>query len=73
MHLKTYLAESKLSQAAFGALLVPAVTQSLVSQWLRGEARVTLSQAVQIEKITEGQVTPAELSDLASDRDRISA
>ncbi|MFM0638055.1 hypothetical protein PQQ63_15240 [Paraburkholderia metrosideri] len=69
MRLDDYLKEKKLSQAAFGALMQPAVTQSLVSQWIRGTARVMLDQALQIEVLTEGLVSPKELSDLYRARD----
>ena len=73
MRLDEYLKEKRLSQAAFGALLMPPVTQSLVSQWIRGSARVMLEQAVQIETLTQGQVTPRELADLFRTRENVEA
>ncbi|KAE8757338.1 helix-turn-helix domain-containing protein [Paraburkholderia madseniana] len=68
MRLDDYLKEKKLSQAALGALLDPPVTQSLVSQWIRGTARVMLEQAVQIEMLTAGAVRPADLADMHKSR-----
>jgi len=64
MRLDDYLKEQKISQTAFGGLLSPPVTQSLVSQWIRGTARVTLEQALQIEAITAGAVTPKSLAEM---------
>jgi len=68
MRLDDYLKEKKLSQAAFGALLDPPVTQSLVSQWIRGTARVMLEQAVQIEVISDGAVKPIDLAEMHKSR-----
>lgn len=62
MRLDEYLTAKKISQGAFGALLTPPVSQTLVSQWNRGVTRVMLDQAIQIENITEGQVTPRDLA-----------
>ncbi|MCO1396393.1 helix-turn-helix domain-containing protein [Burkholderia cenocepacia] len=69
MRLDDYLKEKKLSQAAFAALLTPPVTQSLVSQWIRGTVRVTLDQALQVEKLTAGDVTPKDVADLFRSRE----
>ncbi|MBR8074386.1 helix-turn-helix domain-containing protein [Burkholderia cenocepacia] len=69
MRLDDYLKEKKLSQAAFGALLNPPVTQSLVSQWIRGTVRVTLDQALQVEKLTDGAITPQDVADLYRSRE----
>lgn len=60
MRLDAYMRENRLTQAALGALLSPPVSQSLVSQWFRGVTRITLEQAVQIQKLTSGLVTPEE-------------
>ncbi|QEL64752.1 hypothetical protein OTERR_12760 [Oryzomicrobium terrae] len=57
MRLDEYLAQNKLSQAEFGEKLHPSVTQGLVSQWCRGDTRITLDNAIQIEELTAGQVT----------------
>lgn len=69
MRLDDYLKEKKLSQAAFGALLKPPVTQSLVSQWIRGTVRVMLDQALQVNELTNGSVTPKDMADLHRSRD----
>ncbi|SAK53346.1 hypothetical protein AWB78_01317 [Caballeronia calidae] len=64
MRLDEYLKDQKLSQAALAALLQPPVTQSLVSQWIRGMVRMNLDQAVQIEEISNGAVTPRDLAEM---------
>lgn len=58
MRIDAYLKEKGMTQAAFGATLVPAASQSLVSQWIRGSTRITLQQALDIEAKTSGAVTP---------------
>jgi len=60
MRLDAYMREHKLTQAALGAMLTPPVSQSQVSQWFRGRTSITLEQALQIQTITRGQVTPAD-------------
>lgn len=57
MQLAPYLKEKKITQAAFGEMLDPPVTQALVSQWIRGQTQVTLSYALQIERQSNGAVT----------------
>lgn len=57
MKLSEYLATT--SQAELGSLLN--VSQSVVSQWLRGETRITAERAIQIEKATNGKVSREEL------------
>lgn len=57
MHLADFRKETKHSQEAFGALLSPPASQALVSQWERGITRITLDYAVQIERVSEHQVT----------------
>jgi DNA-binding transcriptional regulator YdaS (Cro superfamily) len=37
------------------------VTQGLISQWVRGETKITAERAIQIEKATKGKVSRAEL------------
>ncbi|MCW3678239.1 helix-turn-helix domain-containing protein [Burkholderia cenocepacia] len=69
MRLDDYLKEKKLSQAAFAALLTPPVTQSLVSQWIRGTVRVTLDQALQVQKLTAGAVAPQDVADMYRPRE----
>lgn len=57
MKLSEYLGTT--SQAELGSLLN--VSQSVVSQWLRGETRITAERAIQIEKATNGKVSREEL------------
>ncbi len=61
MNLRDYLKAKSLSQAAFGRLLKPPVSQGKVNHWLAGTRRVSLSEALQIERVTGGLVSPAEL------------
>lgn len=60
MRLDAYMRGHKLTQAALGAMLKPPISQSQVSQWFRGRTSITLEQALQIQSITNGLVTPAE-------------
>ncbi|KVN25607.1 hypothetical protein WJ63_15875 [Burkholderia pyrrocinia] len=60
MRLDAYMREHKLTQAALGGMLNPPISQSQVSQWFRGRTSITLEQALQIQSITNGLVTPAE-------------
>lgn len=62
MHLRDYLREKGLSQAAFGELLQPAVSASKVNHWLEGRRRVSLVEALQTQLLTEGAVTLPELA-----------
>jgi DNA-binding transcriptional regulator YdaS (Cro superfamily) len=64
MRLDEYMREQKLGQASLGAKLNPPVTQGAISQWMRGEVRVRLDYALQIEALTGGRVTPKECADL---------
>jgi DNA-binding transcriptional regulator YdaS (Cro superfamily) len=64
MRLDEYMREHKLTQAALGALLCPPISQAQVSQWFRGITRVTLDQALQIEKLTDGAVSPSDCAAL---------
>lgn len=64
MHLDAHLKKTRQSQAEFGSTLVPPVSQALVSQWIRGETRVTLLYALQINARTEGAVTPQDCADM---------
>ncbi|WP_454710981.1 helix-turn-helix domain-containing protein [Cupriavidus nantongensis] len=64
MELSSYLKQKGLTQAAFAAMFEPPVSQGLVSQWLRGETRMTLDQALQTVRITEGDVGPADCAAL---------
>lgn len=62
MNLRDYLTQNRITQAAFGRLLSPPVSQGKVNHWLHGERRVSLIEALQIERLTRGAVT---LQDLA--------
>lgn len=64
MHLEEHLKESGKSQADFGQLLQPPASQALVSQWVRGVTRVTLDYALQIERASNGAVTPQDCFDM---------
>jgi DNA-binding transcriptional regulator YdaS (Cro superfamily) len=69
MRLDDYLREHKLTQAQLGAKLNPPVSQAQVSQWVRGITRVTLEQALQIDGVTGGLVSPAECAALYTARE----
>ena len=60
MHLNDYLKVNNISQEDFGKLINPPVLQTHVSKWVRGVIRVTLEQALQIQKVTEGAVNPTD-------------
>jgi len=64
MHLDEHLKNTGQRQSDFGASLHPPATQALVSQWVRGVTRVTLAYALQIERVTQGQVTPQDCADM---------
>lgn len=64
MHLDKHLEEEGKSQGAFGAELVPPASQSLVSQWVRGETRITLAYALEIQRKSNGKVTPQDCADM---------
>lgn len=67
MHLDEYLKAKSQSQTDFGSELIPPASQGLVSQWVRGITRVTLDYALQIDRVTGGQVTPQDCADMFSD------
>lgn len=62
MKLRHYLAEEKITQAAFGQMLVPPVSQGKVNHWLNGTRRVSLVEAIQIQVVTKGKVTVFDLA-----------
>jgi len=64
MYLRDYLRENQLTQVRFAEKFSPPVTQSVVSDWIRGKSRITLAHALQIQKITGGQVTPEDCAAL---------
>lgn len=59
MDIRTYLEKNEISQKQFGKKL--SVTQGAVWQWLSGETRVTAERALEIEKVTSGEVTRHDL------------
>lgn len=67
MHLEEHLKVIKQSQSEFGARLTPPASQGLVSQWVRGVTRITLDYALQIERESEGAVTPQDCADMFID------
>lgn len=69
MRLDDFLQEQKITQAQFGAKLNPPVSQAQVSQWIRGVTRVTLEQALQIDQVTDGAVSPADSAALFRSRE----
>lgn len=64
MNLSDYLQQSGITQSAFGRLLNPPVSQGKVNHWLHGTRRVSLSEALQIERLTQGAVTLDELAQI---------
>lgn len=60
MHLSAWLRAKKVSQSEFGEKLKPPVSQGLVSQWVRGATRMTLTYSLQTQKITNNDVSPAD-------------
>lgn len=61
MRLRDYLHKHRLTQAAFGRLLTPSVSQGKVNHWINGTRRVSLSEALQVEAVTGGEVRPQDL------------
>ena len=59
------LIDSKgITQADLGGMLTPPVSQSLVSQWINGITRITLARALEIEEVTDKEVTVRECFEL---------
>lgn len=61
MQLRHYIQKHGLTQSAFGQLLNPPVSQGKVNHWIQGTRRVSLEEALQIEQLTAGEVTPRDL------------
>jgi DNA-binding transcriptional regulator YdaS (Cro superfamily) len=61
MRLRDYLHKHRITQAAFGQRMRPPVSQGKVNHWINGTRRVSLSEALQIEVLTDGEVTPIDL------------
>jgi len=66
MSLRAYLTEHKITQAEFGRMLDPPVSQGKVNHWLQGTRRVSLAEALQIVAITGGAVSMESLAALAA-------
>ena len=62
MQLRDYLKKHQITMVAFGQLMKPPVSAGKVNHWLRRSRRVSLEEALQIEVLTEGDVTPRELA-----------
>ena len=62
MQLRDYLKHRQITMVAFGQLLTPKVSAGKVNHWLRCTRRVSLEEALQIESLTNGEVTPRELA-----------
>lgn len=60
--MRNYLIKHRITMVAFGKLLDPPVSAGKVNHWLRGTRRVSLEEALQIEVLTDGVVTPRELA-----------
>lgn len=61
MKLRDYLQKHGITQAAFGRLMHPPVSQGKVNHWLNGARRVSLAEALQIQRVTGGEVAPEDL------------
>ena len=62
MQLRHYLQKHRITMAAFGQLFDPPLSAGKVNHWLRGTRRVSLDEALQIEVLTDGEVTPRDLA-----------
>lgn len=60
MRIDEFRNHKNLSQEAFGALLSPPASQSLVSQWENGVTKITLDRALEIEDMSGGLITARE-------------
>lgn len=61
MRLRDYLQQHRITQAAFGQRMSPPVSQAKVNHWLNGSRRVSLVEALQIQRITDGEVALEDL------------
>ncbi|MDZ4282800.1 MAG: helix-turn-helix domain-containing protein [Hydrogenophaga sp.] len=66
MQLRDYLQRHRLTQAAFGRRLSPPVSQGKVNHWINGTRRVSLAEALQIERVTGGEIRPCDLVQVGS-------
>lgn len=56
MKLKTYLANHGITQQEFAQMLNPPTSQVRISNWMVGRVRVPLADAIQIQRLTDGEV-----------------
>ena len=61
MRLRDYLQKHRITQLAFGQRMSPPVSQAKVNHWLNGSRRVSLVEALQIQRITDGEVALEDL------------
>jgi hypothetical protein len=73
MKLDAFLLSQGLTQTTFGKMLSPPVTQGQVSQWLRGQSRITLQYALEIGRVTGGAVTPEDCASIYRSQQRETA
>lgn len=57
MKLRDYLLQEGLTQEAFGQMLTPPVSQGKVNHWLQETRRVSLAEALQVQRLTGGAVS----------------
>jgi DNA-binding transcriptional regulator YdaS (Cro superfamily) len=57
MKLDQWLEKKGKTQKDFAESFDPPVSQGLVSQWVNGETRITLPKALEIVRLTKGEVT----------------
>jgi len=62
MKLYDYLKTNGITQSEFAKMLMPPVSQGKVNHWLHGTRRVSLVEALQIQRITAGQVSVFDLA-----------
>lgn len=61
MQLREWLERERITQDQLGARMCPPVSQGKVSHWLNGTRRVSLGEAIQINTMTGGDVSFADL------------
>ena len=66
MKLRSYLMSRRITQAEFGQMLRPPVSQGKVNHWLHGSRRVSLAEAIQIVSLTAGEVDLQSLAEMAA-------
>lgn len=56
MKLTDYLKRKRLTQAEFGLLLNPPMSQAALSHVINGRIRISLERALEIQTVTSGEV-----------------